>query len=67
MEDCVLLTVAILHVQCISSVKKAITKNYCLATVMADCTNPVYMCIFIHKHSLCAIFHCRPQLGYISI
>ena len=39
------------------SVKKALTKNYCLATVMADCTT---LCIFTHKHSvkaLCSISH----------
>ena len=52
------------------SVKKALTKNYCLATVMADCTNPVFMCIFTHKHSvkaLCSISHFQLDIEVYSI
>ena len=46
---------------------KHLPKNYCLATVMGDYTNPVYMRIFTHKHSvkaldLCSISYCRFQL-----
>ena len=47
--------------------EKKTPKSYCLATVMGDYTNPVYMRIFTHKHSvkaldLCSISYCRFQL-----